>query len=170
MTEDGQYITAFKDDNKRFGASLIALSKTRVSIISTNELTGSWAVIIAIRYSAVRKQFGPPNNEEIPILEYQTQVSLLYMIELTEYTKILQQYRLLPHLAAVYVLKVFSAKLDKVFQEYMENLESQDNLDMLGAELHAITSAAKPVSGWLMRDAIQSCREACGGHGYLKGK
>lgn len=51
----------------------------------------------------------------------------------------------------------------------MENIESQENLDMLGAELHAITSAAKPVSGWLIRDAIQSCREACGGHGYLKG-
>lgn len=38
----------------------------------------------------------------------------------------------------------------------------------LGAELHAISCACKPVTGWLARDGIQECREACGGHGYLK--
>lgn len=36
-------------------------------------------------------------------------------------------------------------------------------------EFHALSSATKPLSGWLARDAIQDCREACGGHGYLKG-
>ena len=29
------------------------------------------------RYSAVRRQFGPPGQEEIPVLEYQMQVSKL---------------------------------------------------------------------------------------------
>lgn len=28
-----------------------------------------------LRYSAVRKQFGPPGKDEIPVLEYQMQVS-----------------------------------------------------------------------------------------------
>lgn len=37
------------------------------------------------------------------------------------------------------------------------------------AELHALCCAAKPLSGWLARDAIQESREACGGHGYLLG-
>lgn len=33
------------------------------------------AVMIAVRYAAVRKQFGPEgSNEEVPILEYQTHV------------------------------------------------------------------------------------------------
>ena len=31
-------------------------------------------VIFFIRYSAVRKQFGPPGKDEIPVLEYQMQV------------------------------------------------------------------------------------------------
>lgn len=44
-----------------------------------------------------------------------------------------------------------------------------DSLSLLGIELHIITSAVKPLSGWIMRDAIQSSREACAGHGYLKG-
>jgi hypothetical protein len=29
---------------------------------------------IAIRYSAVRRQFGPQDGEEIPVIEYQLQV------------------------------------------------------------------------------------------------
>jgi len=32
------------------------------------------AIITAIRYSAVRKQFGPTNGAELPVLEYQLQV------------------------------------------------------------------------------------------------
>lgn len=44
-----------------------------------------------------------------------------------------------------------------------------ENLPNRGIEIHAISSGCKPVAGWTMRDAIQECREACGGHGYLKG-
>lgn len=40
---------------------------------------------------------------------------------------------------------------------------------LLGAEIHALSSGTKPVSGWLARDGIQESREACGGHGYLSG-
>jgi alkylation response protein AidB-like acyl-CoA dehydrogenase len=39
----------------------------------------------------------------------------------------------------------------------------------LGMEIHVISSAGKPIAGWIARDAIQDCREACGGHGYLRG-
>ena len=37
----------------------------------------------------------------------------------------------------------------------------------VGAEIHAISSCAKPLTAWLARDGIQEVREACGGHGYL---
>lgn len=36
------------------------------------------------------------------------------------------------------------------------------------AEIHAIVSATKPLITWTCRDAAQECREACGGHGFLK--
>lgn len=39
----------------------------------------------------------------------------------------------------------------------------------IGGEIHAMSSCAKPLSAWIARDAIQECREACGGHGYLAG-
>jgi alkylation response protein AidB-like acyl-CoA dehydrogenase len=45
-----------------------------------------------------------------------------------------------------------------------------ENVASVGMELHAISSAAKPICTWAARDGIQECREACGGHGYLKSK
>lgn len=74
VTEDGKYVTPFKDHNKRFAASLLALSSTRVAVILGSAFYGTHSLVIAIRYAAIRKQFGP-NNNEIPILEYQTHVS-----------------------------------------------------------------------------------------------
>lgn len=76
----------------------------------------------------------------------------------------------MPYLAAIFALKFSHQSLNQIFDEYVESIKSNQNLELLGTELHALTSAAKPVSGWLMRDATQSCREACGGHGYLHGK
>lgn len=49
----------------------------------------------------------------------------------------------------------------------LKTFEGQD-VSRLGMEIHALSSAVKPVCTWAARDAIQECREACGGHGYLK--
>lgn len=38
----------------------------------------------------------------------------------------------------------------------------------MGREMHALSCGSKPVSTWLVMRAVQECREACGGHGYLK--
>lgn len=45
-----------------------------------------------------------------------------------------------------------------------------ENAAEIGVEIHALSSAIKPVCTWMARDAIQDCRESCGGHGYLKGE
>lgn len=43
-----------------------------------------------------------------------------------------------------------------------------DNVTEHDLEMHSISSVAKPICSWAARDGIQGCREACGGHGYLK--
>ncbi|XP_066246785.1 peroxisomal acyl-coenzyme A oxidase 3-like [Euwallacea similis] len=150
VTEDGKYVSSIIDENERFGAALLSLKAFRVRVIDNNALLGVSAITIAVRYAAVRKQFGPKLNE-LPILEYQT-----------------HQYRLLPYLASSYVLLFFGKHLQEIFYIFMPELKSKKTFQLLSIELHALISAAKAVSGWISRDAIQSCREACGVHGYLK--
>ena len=81
VTSDGEYVTPFKDPSKRFGVSLGALSNGRVGLTHYGPCFMNQALTIAIRYAAVRKQFGPGNGqEELPIIEYQLHVILYSLI------------------------------------------------------------------------------------------
>ena len=62
------------------------------------------------RYSAVRCQFGPSQQEEIPVLEYQTQVKSPSLFPSPHFLPS-QQWRLFPYVAAVYVLSNFGMRL-----------------------------------------------------------
>uniref|UniRef100_T1K448 Acyl-coenzyme A oxidase n=1 Tax=Tetranychus urticae TaxID=32264 RepID=T1K448_TETUR len=153
VTQDGKYTLKVRDESKRFGITLGVLSSGRIFIILFSISNLQSALTIAVRYSAVRRQFGPSNGEEIPVLEYQS-----------------QQWRLIPYIAASYVLQNFFGSL---FLDYVDffvtafNATSDAQMDM-GAEIHSLSSCGKAVATWMARDAIQECRECCGGHGYLK--
>lgn len=153
VTSEGTYHTPFKDVRQRLGASLGSLSSGRISIISISVVNLKLAVIIAIRFSATRRQFGPTDKEEIPVLEYP-----------------LQQWRLLPYLAAAYALDHFSKTIFLDLIELQRGRQSGDHSDRqaeLGREIHALASAGKPLASWTAQRGIQECHEACGGHGYL---
>ncbi|XP_047528094.1 peroxisomal acyl-coenzyme A oxidase 3-like isoform X1 [Vanessa atalanta] len=153
VDDNGDYKTPFRDPSKRFGASLGILSGGRVHItsISTNYLQK--AIVIAIRYSAVRKQFGPQDAaEETPVLEYQQ-----------------QQVRLLPYLATTFAFRIFCTWFgDLHVRITIDSLLGRAGAAARGVELHALSASAKPLCAWAARDAIQACREAAGGHGYLR--
>lgn len=68
---------SFQDPNKRFGASMGSLSLGRMGIISVSVANLQMCLPIAIRYAAIRRQFGPQGEEEVPILEYQLHVRIL---------------------------------------------------------------------------------------------
>lgn len=154
VSEDGKYVSPFKDPNKRFGASLGALSGGRVGICGLGVAYLVKAITIAVRYSGVRRQFGPSGAEEYPIIEYE-----------------LQQYRLFPYLAAAYALSNFSTWFQGVYSNFIIKSilgEKSDDQADFGIEIHGLSSSGKPLCSWVARDAIQECRESCGGHGYLK--
>mmetsp|Transcript_27106 Transcript_27106/g.5007 ORF Transcript_27106/g.5007 Transcript_27106/m.5007 type:complete len:123 (+) Transcript_27106:749-1117(+) len=83
LTEDGKFKSNIKSNEKRFAAMLAGLAKGRLSIVNSTAVGMINALTIAIRYSAVRKQFAKsPGEAETSILDYP-----------------LQRYRLIPHLA-----------------------------------------------------------------------
>ncbi|KAI4796160.1 hypothetical protein KUCAC02_029412, partial [Chaenocephalus aceratus] len=153
VTPEGRYVTPFKDPNKRFGESLGALSGGRVTITRMALVNLKLALTIAIRFSATRRQFGPKDTEEIPVLEYQ-----------------LQQWRLIPFLAAAYALEHFTKSIFMDFVEFRigQAMRLKDDRQAeMGREIHAIGCSSKPLGSWTAARGIQECREACGGHGYL---
>ncbi|KAF4532089.1 hypothetical protein B566_EDAN006183 [Ephemera danica] len=73
---DGRYVTPYKDSKKRFGASLTSLLSGRMAITGFCSSNLSKSMVIAVRYSAVRRQFAPAGQEqELPVLSYQSHVS-----------------------------------------------------------------------------------------------
>lgn len=152
VDDSGNFVTQIKDPKKRMGKSLGALSGGRVNICEIATTYGVRAITIAVRYGASRKQFGPEDsNVEYPVIEYQA-----------------QQYRLLPHLASVYAVQFFSTYIGKVYGDMTMKILGGEDTALAGVEMHALSSAAKPICTWTVRDVIQESREACGGHGYLK--
>ncbi|XP_050545709.1 peroxisomal acyl-coenzyme A oxidase 3-like isoform X3 [Daktulosphaira vitifoliae] len=154
INDDGLYVTPFKDNTKRLGASLGSLSAGRLTIVNICVAYITKAVPIAIRYTAVRKQFGPKESEELPVMEYQ-----------------LLQCRLIPYLAVAYALKIYGDYVSRVYESFILEMltnSSSNKIQSIGTDIHVISSCTKPYAAWVTRDAIQECREACGGHGYLK--
>ncbi|XP_041909800.1 peroxisomal acyl-coenzyme A oxidase 3 isoform X1 [Corvus kubaryi] len=153
VTAEGKYSSSVKDAKERFSATVGSLSTGRIMITGICMTNLKLALAIAIRFSAARHQFGPTEDEEIPVLEYQT-----------------QQWRLFPYLAAAYALDYFSKSLCGNFVEFFAGVltkqRSQRQVD-LGREIHALSAASKPLASWTAQQAAQECREACGGHGYL---
>jgi acyl-CoA oxidase len=152
VNDEGQFVSQYKNQKERMGKSLGALSGGRVSICEIAVTYGIKAITIAMRYAASRRQFGPEDsNIESPVIEYQS-----------------QQYRLIPHLSSIFAIQFFSNFIGQVFGQMMLKSMMGEDVSGTGMELHALSSVAKPVCAWTVRDVIQECREACGGHGYLK--
>ena len=83
----------------------------------------------------------------------------------------MQQIRLFPYLAASFIHHHFSREFFDNFHQFLMagmTKENPEELALMGQEIHGISSSGKPWAGWTAQAAIQECREACGGHGYLK--
>lgn len=148
ITSEGKFKSNIKNSEKRFSAMLSGLIRGRLSCLINSEHNARNALTIAIRYAAVRKQFSYGDRPEKPILDYS-----------------LHRFRLIPHLANTFAcnsaglkIEIMFASLRQKIYDYPDCAESE--------ELHALLSAFKVITTNYSRDAIQECREACGGLGY----
>lgn len=147
VDDAGNFVTQIKDPKKRMGKSLGALSGGRVNICEIATTYGVKAITIATRYAASRKQFGPDDSDvEFPVIEYQA-----------------QQYRLLPHLASIYAVQFFSTYIGKLYGGMAMKILMGEDTSTEGIEMHALSSAGKPICTWTVRDVIQG-KKCCPFH------
>lgn len=139
VNEEGKYVRQIVDVRKQYATSLSVLTGGRIGITATSASNLTISLVITLRYLENGNKIG------------QSPASM----------------GLIPYLAAAYVSTIFSRSLfnhQKKFTLMVKNSES--NFAEMGMELHAISSASKPVFSWLTRDAIPKCMEACNSLGF----
>ncbi|KAK4256699.1 hypothetical protein QN277_006389 [Acacia crassicarpa] len=144
VSRDGKYTSSLPTVNKRFAATLGELVGGRVGLAYSSVSVLKVAATIAIRYSLLRQQFGPPNQPEVSILDYQS-----------------QQHKLMPMLASTYAFHFATAYL---VEKYSEMKKSHD--EALVGDVHALSAGLKAYVTAYTAKSLSTCRESCGGHGY----
>jgi acyl-CoA oxidase len=144
VSRDGKYTSILPTINKRFAATLGELVGGRVGLAYGSVGVLKAAATIAIRYSLIRQQFGPPNQPEISILDYQS-----------------QQQKLMPLLSCAYA---FHFATEYLVEKYGEMKKTHD--DEVIADVHALSAGLKAYITSYTARALNTCRESCGGHGY----
>jgi acyl-CoA oxidase len=152
IAEDGTYFSRIENADKRFFTMLGTLVQGRISVSGAAVTASKLALTLAVRYGERRRQFGPPDGDhEVVLLDYRA-----------------HQRRLLPRLARTFALHAAQQELTQRLHESAgEEPEGDDDADADRRELEATAAGIKAASTWHATDTIQTCREACGGAGYL---
>jgi acyl-CoA oxidase len=142
VTPEGTYVSDIPSANRRFFTMIGALVRGRVSVGGAATSASKVALTIATRYALQRRQFPGADGTETLLLDYPA-----------------HQRKLLPALARTYALSFtqddVAARVGRVRGE-----DDQRRLETLAAGLKAVAT-------WHATSTIQTCREACGGAGYL---
>ena len=149
VAEDGTYTSTIENKTRRFFTMLGTLVQGRVSVCGASIAATKVAHVIAVRHALQRRQFGPPDGEEVTLMTYRT-----------------HQRRLLPDLAKTYALHFAQQRL---IEELHQVFTAEDPDQLQRRKLETLAAGLKAVATWHATHTIQQCREACGGAGYLQG-
>ena len=142
ITPEGTYQSEIENPSRRFFTMLGTLVGGRVCVPRAGMSAAKSALAIAVRYGSRRRQFAAdPLKAETIILDYPN-----------------QQRRLIPLVAKAYATQF---GLDYLLDRYINRTEE----DM--REIEAMAAGLKSYATWFATAAIQECREATGGKGYL---
>jgi acyl-CoA oxidase len=151
VAADGTYSSPIASDSRRFFTMLGTLIRGRVSVAGTAGSATKRALAIAVAYAGTRRQFGYPDGPgqsgEVVLLDYRA-----------------HQRKLLPALATSYALHFAQEELVATMDEVQRGAAPDDRRQR---ELESRAAGIKAVATWHATSTIQTCREACGGAGYL---
>ncbi len=142
VSAEGVYSSPIENPGKRFFTMLGTLVGGRVCVPRAGLSATKAGLAIAVNYALRRRQFAPaPTLPETLLLDYPS-----------------HQRRLMPLLAKTYALHF---GLDRLLEDYVNR--TPDGM----RELESRAAGMKAYATWFTTAALQECREACGGKGYL---
>jgi acyl-CoA oxidase len=162
VAEDGTYTSTIASETRRFFTMLGTLVRGRISVAGGAGTATQKALALAIRYGEIRRQFADPaTGDEVVVLDY-----------------LVHQRKLLPALATTYALHVAQGDLVSDMHDLQAQRSSHPpalRAHPRGAvpderrqrDLETRAAGIKAVGTWHATATIQTCREACGGAGYL---
>ncbi len=145
---DGRYRSPIESAGRRFFTMLGTLVRGRISVAGFAGSATKRALAIAVRYAEQRRQFQRPDGSEVVLLDY-----------------LAHQRKLLPALATSYALHFAQEELVGTLHEVQSGDGEPD--ERRQRELEVRAAGIKAVASWHATATIQTCREACGGAGYL---
>jgi acyl-CoA oxidase len=149
VDENGVYRSPIDNPDRRFFTMLGTLVLGRVCVGGGALNASKVALKIATSYGNRRRQFGPKDSdEEITLLDYGQ-----------------HQRRLIPRIARAYGLHFAQERLSSDLHRAFSDLDAVSERRKRALESRA--AATKAMSTWQALDTIQTCREACGGAGYM---
>lgn len=141
VSPEGSYSSSIPSPGRRFFTMLGTLVGGRVAVAAGAVSIARVALVHAVRYGARRRQFGPSGEPEVPILDYR-----------------MHQLRLLPLVARAYAWGFATqALVDRMAGDF----------GRAEGDTEALAAGVKALATWSTTDTVQTCREACGGQGYL---
>lgn len=141
VDENGQYTSPISSPSRRFFTMLGTLVGGRLCVPIAGNTAAKKALNMAVYFALDRKQFGPPGKPEQSIMDYPT-----------------HQKKLMPLIANAYA---YDFAHHHLLNEYTNHTGTDHQ------EIEALAAGLKSLSTWNATATIQTCREACGGKGYL---
>ena len=142
INDQGEYSSPINNPSKRFFTMLGALVVGRICVGLLGNNASKLALTIALKYSLKRRQFAAKvGQKETLLIDYPT-----------------HQKRLFPLLAKTYGYYF-------ALRDLAEKYATADSSEM--REIETLAAGLKSKATWLATETIQTCREACGGKGYL---
>ena len=149
VDENGVYHSPIDNPDRRFFTMLGTLVLGRVCVGGGALNASKVALKIATTYGNRRRQFGPKDSEqEITLLDYGQ-----------------HQRRLIPLIARAYGFHFAQERLSADLHSAFSDLDAVSERRKRALESRA--AATKAMSTWQALETIQTCREACGGAGYM---